>query len=449
MEKQFLAGFARVDITPEESVPLAGYGNCTARMSETILDGLFASCTVLTDPAGQTIVLLGADLIASFLYLREPVQDAMEAEYGIPRENVFLNVTHSHSAPDLGSIEIPSIVRYREQLAQKLPECARLAMEDRKPVTGAYAGHVDAPGLNHVRHYVLEDGTYAGDNFGNFGASPVAGHATQADPTMHLLRLSREGGRDIVIANWRAHATRTSWGKGAPAKNLSADFPWAFRKVLEGQACCHALFLQGAAGNMNASSRVKGETVGADYIEHGAKLAYYAVKGLEQNMKPITLGNIRVQPIGLELQCNKPDAELLKNAQKVKDFWEKTNNIVQTTEFGMQYGIRSPYQAGAQLGRACLPEKEVLDLNAVSIGDWAFVTAPNELFDGISTDAEARSAYPFTMTLGYTNGTKGYIPTDFGFEYTCYESDTTRYARGAGEKIADAFVDALEQLKNS
>lgn len=445
MEKHFLAGFARVDITPEESVPLAGYGNTITRMSEKVLDGMYGNCTVITDPEENTLVLIGVDLIASLMFILEPVQDALAAEFGIPKENVFINATHSHSVPDLTCIEVPSILRYREVLPGMLVEGVRQAMADRKPVTGVFAGDVDAP-LNHVRHYVREDGTYTGDNFGMFSDSPIADYITKADPTMHLLKLTRESGRDIVLANWRAHATRTGWGKGAPAKNLSADFPWAFRKVLEGQAGCHAVFLQGAAGNINASSRIKGHTVGEDYIEHGAKLAYYAMKGLENNMKPITLAPIRVKQIPLELQCNKPDEELLKNAKKVQAFWKETNDIVATTRFGLEYGIRSPYQANAQVARAELPEKEILPLNAVTLGDWAFVTAPNELFDAISTDAEARSPFPMTMTFGYTNGTRGYIPTDFGFEYTCYESDTTRYARGAGEKIADAFVNALNEM---
>jgi hypothetical protein len=77
-------------------------------------------------------------------------------------------------------------------------------------------------------------------------------------------------------------------------------------------------------------------------------------------MKPITLGPIRVRPIDLELPCNKPDPALAKHAQEVVDYWEKCNDIVATTAFGMQYGIRSPYQANAQVWRANLPEREIL-----------------------------------------------------------------------------------------
>jgi hypothetical protein len=326
-------------------------------------------------------------------------------------------------------------------------ESIEKALEDRKEITGVYAGSVEAEGLNFVRHYVLENGTYAGDNFGDFKASPIAGHATEADPTMHLVKLTRNGGKDIVLANWRAHATRTGWGKGAPAKDLSADFPYMFRSVLEAQADCCSVFLQGAAGNINASSRMKEENITLDYIAHGAKLAYYAVKGLESSMKPITLGPIRVRPIDLELPCNKPDPELAKHAQEVVDYWEKCNDIVATTAFGMQYGIRSPYQANAQVWRANLPEREILPLGAVTMGDWAIAFAPDELFDTISVSTEEASPYAMTMTLGYTNGAKGYIPSAFGFEYTCYESDTTRYAKGAGEAIASAFVENLKEMK--
>ena len=60
----FQVGHGRTDITPQESVPLRGYGSTSNRMSQTVLDPLYATCLALTDASGETALLFGLDLIA-------------------------------------------------------------------------------------------------------------------------------------------------------------------------------------------------------------------------------------------------------------------------------------------------------------------------------------------------------------------------------------------------
>ena len=56
-----LVGFGSACITPEESVPLAGMGNTSKRMSTTILDDLYATCVAFTDEANRTVLLFTLD----------------------------------------------------------------------------------------------------------------------------------------------------------------------------------------------------------------------------------------------------------------------------------------------------------------------------------------------------------------------------------------------------
>ena len=51
----FTVGYARTDITPSESVPLAGYGNTMQRLSQGVLDPLYATCIAIT--AGENTLL--------------------------------------------------------------------------------------------------------------------------------------------------------------------------------------------------------------------------------------------------------------------------------------------------------------------------------------------------------------------------------------------------------
>ena len=111
------------------------------------------------------------------------------------------------------------------------------------------------------------------------------------------------------------------------------------------------------------------------------------------------------------------------------------------------YGIRSKYHASAIISRAKLGPTIDLELNAVAIGNtFAFVTAPDELFDTNSAWLETQSPYDMTFTLELTNGHMGYIPSAEGFAYSCYESDTTKVVPGTGEKVQEEFLKMLNDM---
>ena len=60
-------GYGRVDITPEESVPLRGLGGDTSnRMSKDVKNPLYATCIAFTDETDNTILLMELDLALCF-----------------------------------------------------------------------------------------------------------------------------------------------------------------------------------------------------------------------------------------------------------------------------------------------------------------------------------------------------------------------------------------------
>ena len=61
MENQLRVGYARIDISPVESVPLEGYGNTHLRMSQGILDPIMGTCIAFTDDKDNTLVLYTVD----------------------------------------------------------------------------------------------------------------------------------------------------------------------------------------------------------------------------------------------------------------------------------------------------------------------------------------------------------------------------------------------------
>ena len=66
MENVLYAGYSRVDITPDFSVPLAGYGNTRMRMSQGYVNRQYATCIAITDQDGKTVLLISCDIANAY-----------------------------------------------------------------------------------------------------------------------------------------------------------------------------------------------------------------------------------------------------------------------------------------------------------------------------------------------------------------------------------------------
>src|SRR5436305_1682799 len=89
------AGFAKVAITPEQSMWMSGYGARTAP-SEGKETDLWAKSAVLKDAGGHTIVLVTLDLVGIDRGTSQAVCKLIQGKYRVPREAVALSVSHTH-----------------------------------------------------------------------------------------------------------------------------------------------------------------------------------------------------------------------------------------------------------------------------------------------------------------------------------------------------------------
>lgn len=451
MEHKFLVGFGDVVITPQEPVPLGGCSfDSSTRFFNNIFEDVHAISVAMTDEQGGSLLLVTMDLVRAYNQVVAAVRQELSKHTGLPQERIVVTCTHTHSAPDLINQKEPSIARYEPVLIQKVIEAGLLAWADRKPATMS-VGKIQAPGLNHVKHYkhTTEEGVvkYFGDNFGIPVYDETTCHASDADPTLRLIRFRREGGKDVILANFQAHPQLTG---GAKNYNLSADYPGAFREILGAQLDCHVHFLQGACGNINPKSRLKRENYTVDHRAYGARLSYFAIKCLEDNMKDAEPGPIKSKQIIYRGKINHTLDYLQDRAREILDLYEKTKDRELCIRAGAAYGIDSPNMATFILIKARAGEYIDLELNAFALGEHlALVTAPNELFDTNAVYTEEHSPFDLTMTCGYANGHYFYIPSKYGYEYRCYESHCSRMFPGTGEKYSELFLEMLEELKNS
>ena len=427
MNVQLKAGYAKADITPNYPVPLGGYGNTHLRIHESVDGRIFAVCVALSDGV-QRVLLYHLDLV----YLTEEnvavCKKGISEATGIPEDHILLNVTHTHSSPDLRS-DLESIARYKEEFHRTIINLAFPALADLDDAQ-LEIGSATVENLNFVRRYLLSDGSYGGDNFGDFQNNRILGHESEADHMMQAVRLVRANKEDILLVNWQAHPHPMG---GAAIKVLTADVIGRFRELVEKKHGVLFAFYQGCGGNINSHSRIPEEGYGknADAIAAGLE---EGLANILYNMRPVRSGPIKVSAKIFRAEINHQWDHKVNDAQKVLEYWDG-KHASSATEYARSLGFNSVYHANAVLRRSKMADALSYEIGAVSFGDVCVVWAPNELYD--ATGVYLKSFLPFEMTFacGYTNGAYFYMPTRRAFSHGGYECDICYYPAGTTEKL--------------
>lgn len=383
-------GFGRADITPTIPVPLAG--SFAERISEGVNEPIYTNCIAFTDETGNTFLVIISDL----LYIGVPVSQAradIAKKTGIPATQIWVGATHNHAGPSITLSDNPAIEEYSPYLREQIVKAAEAALADRKPAKMS-TSEIFPKNLNFVRHYLMKDGSYAGDNFGDQKFSNCVAHAAEVDNQMQLIKFTREGGKDIVLMNWQGHPT--GHGEDQHRYKVLSCVTVATRKI-ESTLNCHLAYVLGASGNVNSTTRIKEERITSDYVELYNLVADHAIEAAA-NFKPVETGKIQF--------LNEPCACNFKQGSA-------TMNI---------------------------------SLSALAIGDVAFVAAPYEMFCENGRSVKENSPYETTFVSSVTNGYASYIPSEATYDYGGYEVNGTDLAKGSGERLADHFVSMLNKL---
>lgn len=388
---QFCVGYGKADITPQDSVPLAGFGDNEERYSNQVMDPIYATCVAFTDPVGTTVLMLGLDLLNSDEDRCNEARELITEATGVPGDYIQFSATHTHSSVSLGALGGTKTAA-AEIFRQGCLEAAKQAMADRKPAQ-MYSTFTRPDDLNYRRHYILDDGTYQAYKVGLLPSSRVHGHLGKADNLLQLVKFTREGGKDVILVNWQAHYC------GANSINyngISADYPGVLRSELEKQLDCHAAFVLGGAGNVVCNTKVTNKHIvneyeAETYITHGQLLAAEAVKAAEA-FQPAQTGNIHLTADNFVFEARK--------------------HPVYTFGFG----------------------------------EFGCAFAPFEIFDMHAMAVREASPYKYTFYASCANAGNGmkYLPHEESFNYYCYETDATLYGKGAGEALRDQLISMME-----
>jgi neutral ceramidase len=427
-------GAAEVDITPPRPMRMAG--SFHERVSTGTKDPLKAKALVFAQGDVRAALvfcdILGVPVGVSFRARRQAA-----ARTGIPAAHILVAATHSHTGPlyfgplhrifhERAGEKDPHAFDYAGFLAGKIEEAVAAADAARRPAR-LEAGRVRVDGLAFHRRFRMKDGTLRT----NPGAQnpDILEPAGPVDPDLGLLLARDADGPLAALSVFALHCDTTG------GTEFSADFPGALAAGLRDGLSTRLVscFGAGACGNINhidvsTKERPRPEAIGARL----ARAAVAQVPRLRPVAPALAVTNTRV-----DVPLQRYPADQVDHARQNK---EKVG--------GKELPFLDQVRICSILHLQELPTVLPLEVQAFRLGpDVAVVALPGEIFVELGLALQRRSPFPTTLVVELANDAPAYIPTRAAFEAGGYEVVNSRIEPGGGERLVDAAVRLLEDLR--
>jgi len=404
LSAQFRAGAARRDITPQEPVPMWGYGDRHDKLSTGIMDPLYADALVI-DAGGKKLAIVGCDLgrapaERSLQIIRKRIKDEAGIDYS------FIAGSHTHhgpvlelsDAPGKGAGKFDASLRYYKKLEDGI--VAAIVEADKKLAPAKFGtASEQLDGWNVNRHTKIEP-------------KPV-------ERELALMRFddAATGSPIAIVVNWTGHPTTIP----SSVLKFSADYVGALKSEVTKRTGAAAIFMQGAAGDQSVVKEKGTEGYGTALGDEVAKLA--ATIKTEDVASP----SLVVREDRFTFPSRVDFANPIVNAAYSRAFFpELIPNFI------------DEYAQGVR------PRLTVALLN----GNIAMVGVSGEFFSNHSIRLKQRARVKQLFFFGYSNGYHQYFPTIEAVSEGGYGADQTvsPVAVGAGEQIMNTALIWLYQM---
>lgn len=433
---QLKLGYCRETFNPDKPVRMN-----SKRTGETVFEDICTTAVYL-EQAETKVLIIGMDVRNVYAYFSKQVRPMISQATGVPEENILLHTPHNHSSPDCSAENSEDVRDWRERIGYPaIVKAAKAAVEDAKPVTKMEGGEAVSEQISFVRRYLMADGNWCA--IGNPSKVEKVAHESDADLLLRAVRLSREGGKDIILVNYQTHA---AGALGQRPTEINPDFVGALRDTLEAEGDCHVLYLQGACGNTNYGTRIKSEKhLKKDtYQEVGVSLAATARQALA-NAKEMSFDRLSIRTGTLTCTVNHSTDKLVDIAQAIREEEDQEKRETMAEEAGICLFA----EPSMILRRAGMPETEEMPLAAVAVGDLAMGFFPFEMFDTNGKQMRDASPYAMTFPCGYSLNYLGYMPSNTAVPHGGYEVFMCRYVPGTGESVVLALLEKFQDMKNA
>lgn len=405
---EFRAAVVKVDITPSTPQMLRGY---SPRMSTKVHDRIYHRIVALDDGT-TSFFLISSDLCSLSPAFCDRVTGNLAKEFGLPPEDIWWSITHTHSSPYVGPPGIPGMLMtnrfqfrmdetYTALVEKTLADGVRQARQKLEPAKlGIGRGYAEANINRRIRD---------ADGQVRLGMNPSA----PVDRRIGLIRLDKANGAPLVLmANYAMHATVL----GGTSTLVSGDVPGIVAEYVEEKTGAPMLYLNGAAGNIAPlySTRTEAE---AGLLSQFKVLLGDPILDANRRLRATT-AQVKLRASRIVIETPKRPGP--KWSDELKDYLRVSKDGVETLLVPLRF----------------------LRIN----DDTVIWSAPMEMFCEISNDIRDRSPFLNTFYVGYTNGTFGYLPTEQEFLAGGYEPATSFFTASAAGHLSAAVNRHLREI---
>lgn len=404
--KEWKAGVAKVSITPETSMWMAGYASRDQPSTGTRHD-LWAKALALEDADGNRGLLITTDLLGFPKAMSDTIRDRIEDRLGLSRAEIILNSSHTHTGPvlenalidvyPLDTIQRELIKIYSRKLEDQILELAEKAVQSMEAVT-LYAG-------NGVSRFAI--------NRRNNPEATLHRQVELEGPSDHavpVIKVENSSGDPIaVVFGYACHTTTLSdyhWSgdyAGFAQIELEKKYPGAT-----------ALFFQGAGGDQNPLPRRTAELA----EQYGRSLAAAADRMLKEEMRPLRPElSSAYSEVDLNLSTPPQREELVQFKEEATGYSERwAERMIERMDNGETLNRSYPYP-----------------VQAWNLGGQPIITLGGELVVDYAVEIKRIFGYD-TFVMGYTNDVMGYIPSARILREGGYEGDSSHRVYGLPSK---------------
>lgn len=416
------AGVGRADITPTEPIWMAGFGART-RPSEGVRQKIWVKTLALEDETGAKAVLVTSDLLGFNRKMADFVADQVKSKYGLTRDRLAINSSHTHSGPVTDEVlrpgypwnkeqkarQVTVIDRYTKKLLEQVVEAVGAALADLKPATLTFA-QGNAGFATNRRRVTLRH---------------QPGPVDQDVPVLAVR--GADGKVRAVVFGYACHATSMH------DNLISGDWPgYAQSAIEEANPGATALFVNGASGDANPLPR---RTVELG-IGYGNLLAEAVSQVMARKMSPVT-GPLKTAFETVDLAFDQvPTKEELERRVASKD-----GSASRHAQFVLDH---------------LKPDGKVWTTYPYPIEVWQFgkslkmVILGGELVVDYSLRLKALYGWENTWVAGYSNDVFAYIPSLRVLKEGGYEGGGAMIGYGQPgpfqPTVEETIVDRVEKL---
>lgn len=420
------------DITPEEPVLLGGFANRKG-LSGQVHRPLTSRCLVLKQKDVVACLIVN-DLMDVDPAIIKAIGERVSEEAGISIDAVLITSIHTHSAPDMEYGRLEANDRYIAYASQRITENAIMTIKDQASFRGAVIKTGNALcDINMARRDVKPEG-------GGL-AYRVGDPDGLRDEEVGILQLSDEdGNRKVTLFNYSCHPVTL----GYESLFVSTDYPGSAREKVENSMGGMAIFVNGAAGDLNPRDAHNVDPATTDRIgeQLGKAVAESRLKenNGEADLKT-TAGLITVPFRDQNITKEHITAEVKRKAFDITEFftWKDMLKRWETKVYEMidRGEVKSYFQ---------------FRVNAWRLGNTIIFFTQGELFVKYQIELKKLFYGYQIICVAYAHGIGAYIPTADVFEKKGYEADQSYIYEvmpsPLSDKIEEIYMNGVTEMIN-